>query len=200
VKNDSDDRPVATNQRPAVFLDRDGTIIEEVEYLSDIRDLRPFHGVRRSLQMLRNSGFAVVLVTNQSGVARGYFSEEFVRSVHARLEEMLSFKFDGIYYCPHGPDDGCDCRKPKPGMIRQAVEEIGIDLDQSYMIGDKSIDIDLAVRAGFPGLLVLTGYGVDNKGKQNIAEPIYLASDFNDACKWILAKNKKIRNMRSDSP
>lgn len=189
MNNGNGDRSVTTNQRPAVFLDRDGTIIEEVEYLSDIRDLRPFHGVGKSLQMLRNSGFAVVLITNQSGVTRGYFSEEFVRSVHTRLEEMLSFKFDGIYYCPHGPDDGCDCRKPKPGMIRQAVEEIGIDLNQSYMIGDKSTDVDLAVRAGFPGLLVLTGYGFDNKNKQNAAKTAYVASDFNDACKWILTKN-----------
>ncbi len=191
VKNGSGDWPVATNQRPAVFLDRDGTVIEEVEYLSDMRDLRPFPGVRESLQMLRNSGFAVVLVTNQSGVARGYFSEEFVRSAHARLEEMLSFKFDGIYYCPHGPDDGCDCRKPEPGMIRQAVEEIGIDLSSSYMVGDKSIDVELAARAGFPALLVLTGYGVEHQKKQNAAKAAYVAADLNDACRWILAKKTK---------
>ena len=179
------------SQRPAVFLDRDGTVIEEVEYLSDMRDLRPFPGVGESLQMLRNSGFAVVLVTNQSGVARGYFTEDFVQRVHARLEEMLSFKFDGIYYCPHGPDDGCDCRKPEPGMIRQAVEEIEIDLSSSYMVGDKSIDVEFAVRAGFPGLLVLTGYGVDNQNNPNnpnAAEAAYVAADLNDACRWILAK------------
>lgn len=175
-------------QRPAVFLDRDGTVIEEVEYLSDMRDLRPFPGVRESLQMLRNSGFAVVLVTNQSGVARGYFTVDFVQRVHARLEEMLSFKFDGIYYCPHGPDDGCDCRKPEPGMIRQAVEEIEIDLGNSYMVGDKSIDIELAARAGFQGLLVLTGYGVDQQSNRNIVEAAYVATDLNDACRWILQK------------
>ncbi len=176
------------NKKPAVFLDRDGTVIKEVEYLSNMRDLKPFTGVGKSLRMLRNSGFAVVLITNQSGVARGYFTMDFVESVHAKLEEMLSFKFDGIYYCPHGPDDGCDCRKPKAGMIRKAVEEIGIDLNNSYMIGDKSIDIELANSLGFPGLLVLTGYGFDQQNNRNAVETAYVAADLNDACRWILVR------------
>lgn len=144
---------------PAVFVDRDGTVIEEVNYLSDIRDLKPFDGAGSALQMLRDAGFLVVLITNQSGVARGYFTEDFVRLTHERLQEMIGFRFDGIYYCPHGPDDGCRCRKPEPGMIEQAALELGIDISASYMIGDKPADIELAARAGMKGVLVTTGYG-----------------------------------------
>jgi histidinol-phosphate phosphatase family protein len=100
-------------------------------------------------------------------VARGYFTVDFVRLTHERLQEMTGFRFDGVYYCPHGPDDGCRCRKPEPGMIEQAAAELGIDVASSYMIGDKPADIELAARAGMKGVLVTTGYGAETAGSAN---------------------------------
>jgi len=168
--------------KPAVFLDRDGTLIEDVHYLSRLEDIRPMPGAAECLGRLRAAGFAVVLITNQSGVARGYFSEEFVKQAHERLEDILGFRFDGIYYCPHGPDEGCGCRKPATGMAESAVRELNIDLAASFVIGDKPADIELALAAGMRGVLVLTGYGRESEGSVRAA---YVAHDLKDACAWI---------------
>jgi len=168
--------------RPAVFVDRDGTIIEDAEYLSDIRDLRPIPGASESLKRLRQAGFLVILVTNQSGVARGYFDEEFVRKTHQVLEGMLDFRFDSIYFCPHGPNQGCVCRKPATGMIDSAFRDLPIQREGSVVIGDKAADIELARNAGMPGILVRTG-----QGNQTIeVSPGFVAADINEACEWIL--------------
>ena len=171
--------------RPAVFLDRDGTVIEEVNYLSRIEDLRPIDGVSHSLQMLRDAGFSVVLITNQSGVARGYFTEDFVRLTHRELEARIGFAFDGIYYCTHGPDGGCRCRKPAPGMVEQAAADLGLDITRSFVVGDKTVDLELARQAGMPGILVLTGYG-GRIDQPTAAE--HVAPDINEACRWIITR------------
>ncbi|HEX9114396.1 MAG TPA: HAD family hydrolase, partial [Nitrospirota bacterium] len=122
----------------AVFLDRDGTVIEEVGYLSDLKQLRLIPGAAAAIRGLNDAGFKVVLVTNQSGVARGYFTEAFVRETHDLLEKMLGLegaRLDGVYYCPHHPKAGnsrytvvCDCRKPGTGMLEQAARELGVDI------------------------------------------------------------------------
>lgn len=170
------------SRRPAVFVDRDGTIIEDVEYLSDIGDLRPIPGASESLKRLRQAGFLVILVTNQSGVARGYFDEAFVRKTHQVLEEILDFRFDSIYFCPHGPNQGCICRKPATGMIDLAFRDFPIQRERSIVIGDKPADIELARNAGMLGILVQTG-----QGNQPVEiSPTFVAADIKKACEWIL--------------
>lgn len=129
----------------AVFLDRDGTIARDVPYCSRPEDLELLPGVGEAIRLLNESGYMVVIITNQSGIARGYFTEEMLGKIHQKLKDDLA-KFgahiDAIYYCPHHPDDGCDCRKPKPGLALQAAKEHHIDLIQSFFIGDKLQDIE----------------------------------------------------------
>ena len=154
--------------RPAVFLDRDGTMIEERGYLDRLDLVSPFPYTTDAIVRLRQAGFAVVVVTNQAGVARGYFDEPFVRSVHVHLDSLLgpAASPDAYYYCPHHPDgvvDGyavsCRCRKPSPGMIEQAAGDLGLDVARSFVVGDKWLDVGLANQAGARGILVRTGYG-----------------------------------------
>ena len=153
----------------AVFLDRDGTINEEMGYINHPERFIIFPFVAKSIKTFNELGLKVVVVTNQSGIARGYFSESLVKELHEKLQEKMmaeGAKIDAIYYCPHHPKEGkkkykidCNCRKPKPGMILKAVKEHGIDLRKSYMIGDRYKDIlfakNLKIKSGF----VLTGYG-----------------------------------------
>lgn len=152
----------------AVFLDRDGTMIEERGYLDRLDLVSPFPYTAESLVRLRHAGFAIVVVTNQAGVARGYFDEPFVRSVHAHLDALLGEAAapDAYYFCPHHPDgvvEGyarrCRCRKPAPGMIEQAAADLGLDVARSFVVGDKWLDVGLANQAGARGILVRTGYG-----------------------------------------
>jgi D-glycero-D-manno-heptose 1,7-bisphosphate phosphatase len=156
--------------RPAVFLDRDGTLIEDVGYLSDPSQVRVYRGAVPALRALRAAGYLLFIVTNQSGVARGYFPESAVKKVHRSIQERLKLKgarIDGFYYCPHYPgaivkaySKVCPCRKPKPGMVRQALKAFSVDLKKSYMVGDKLDDLHLASRAGLAGAyLVRTGNG-----------------------------------------
>jgi D-glycero-D-manno-heptose 1,7-bisphosphate phosphatase len=157
--------------RRAVFLDRDGTMIEERGYLNRLDLVAPFPYTAAAIARLREAGFAVVVVTNQAGIARGYFDEDFVRSVHAHLNTLLPPNAipDAYYFCPHHPDGVvaayrtvCRCRKPAPGMIEQAVADMGLDVSRSFVVGDKWLDIGLANQAGARGILVRTGYGADN--------------------------------------
>ncbi len=155
--------------RKAVFLDRDGTLIQERGYLKDPDQVALEQGAAEAVARLNRSGFAVVLVTNQSGVARGTYTEEDVAAVHRRLESLLEVedaRLDGVYYCPHYPEgvveeyrQSCTCRKPAGGMLLRAAEDLGIRLDGSYMIGDKLTDTEAARREGLTGILVRTGYG-----------------------------------------
>jgi len=183
----------------AVFLDRDGVISEEVGYLSDVSQLQLIPEAAQAVHLLNATGLKVFIITNQSGVARGFFSETQIKEVHRALETMLSAEkayIDAIYYCPHYPEGtiagyrrACDCRKPSPGMLNQAADEHGIDLTKSYLVGDKLTDIESAQRAGARGILVLTGYGKDEAEKiddDSPAKPVCIAQNLLEAAKWII--------------
>ncbi len=146
----------------AVFLDRDGTICEDVNYLARAEDLRVFPFAAEAIKLLNISNFLVILITNQSGIARGYFDENTLREIHEKLISELASNdatLDRIYFCPHKTDDNCNCRKPRTGMIEQATKDFAIDLEKSWTIGDKAIDVELGFNAGTKTVLVLTGYG-----------------------------------------
>jgi D-glycero-D-manno-heptose 1,7-bisphosphate phosphatase len=152
--------------RPAVFLDRDGTLIAERDYLADPAGVELIPGALSALRSLREAGLALVIVTNQSGITRGLYSEEDYSRVTERLESLFAeagIRMDGIYHCPHHPDfdGGCDCRKPGPGMYAKAARELGLDLRRSFYVGDKLSDVLPARRFGGEGLLVRTGYGLE---------------------------------------
>jgi D-glycero-D-manno-heptose 1,7-bisphosphate phosphatase len=177
----------------AVFMDRDGTLNEEVGYLSRMEQLRIYPQAYEAIRLINAAGLKAVVVTNQSGIARGYFTEDFVRSVHDRINELLGAegaRIDGFYVCPHHPVYGngiykqhCQCRKPEPGLLLQAADEMNIDLTRSYMIGDMLKDIEAGKKTGAKSILVKTGYG------SNIVRtdmPAYIAEDILDAVQWIM--------------
>ncbi len=156
-------------KRPAVFLDRDGTINLEKDYLYRIEDFEFIPGVPQAIKKLKQAGYLVIVVTNQSGVARGYFGLDDVTRLHEHIQKQLvaaGTGIDAFYVCPHHPEKGqgeylkkCDCRKGQPGLLIQAGADLGIDLQKSFMIGDKVADIEAAENAGCQPILVLTGYG-----------------------------------------
>jgi D-glycero-D-manno-heptose 1,7-bisphosphate phosphatase len=156
--------------KPALFLDRDGVVLEMVDYLNRVDQVALVPGVAAAIAGINRAGIPVAIVTNQSGVARGFLTETDLRDIHAHLEALLAregARVDGIYYCPHHPDIGdgpyrrqCDCRKPAPGMLKQAARDLGLDLARSVLIGDHATDIEAAQRAGIAhSILVLTGHG-----------------------------------------
>ena len=195
--------------RAAVFLDRDGTINEEVGYLDCLKKLKLLPGAAEAIRMINQGAMRAVVVTNQSGVARGFFDESFVEAVHGRLGEMLRKEdafLDGLYFCPHHPTEGrghyrgsCVCRKPAPGLIMQAMEELRLDPGRCYIIGDTLKDIEAGARAGIRGILVRTGYGQeeekalsgggsDAKTGAAAGRPVHIADNLLDAVKWILGE------------
>ena len=150
--------------RPAVFLDRDGTIIEEANYLADPGGVVLIPGVVEALTLLRDAGFALVVVTNQAGIARGFYGPEAYDAVARRLDELLEREglvLDATRYCPHHPDftGDCFCRKPAAGLFRQAAQELNLDLQNSFFVGDRIRDLLPALELGGEGILVRTGYG-----------------------------------------
>ena len=158
-----------TGKRRAVFLDRDGTINVEKSYLHKIEDFEFIPGAPEAIKRLKDAGFLVIVVSNQSGIGRGYFDEHAVDKLQRYIQSELAgynTSIDDFYFCPHHPEKGignykvvCDCRKGEPGMLIQAAKEYNIDLQKSFMIGDKLADIEAGQRAGCQSLLVLTGYG-----------------------------------------
>lgn len=148
---------------PAIFLDRDGTLIEEVNFLSRVDDLRIFPFTKTALEQFSAAGFLLFVVTNQSGIGRGLFTAEDMQNIHKALREEFGSLIRGFYYCPHLPDAGCDCRKPNTALIERAAGEHNIDLSRSWFIGDKDLDIQTGVNAGIKTCLVLTGYGMEHK-------------------------------------
>lgn len=158
-----------------VLIDRDGTLNVEKNYLSDPAELELIPGAAAAIQRLRAAGFGVVVVTNQSGIARGYFDLNRLDAIHARLRELLAAEgaaVDGIYICPHGPDDDCTCRKPLPGMIKQAMAEHGFDPRAAVVIGDKEADVELGRGVGATTFLVRTGHGRKTEAKGSNADHV----------------------------
>jgi D-glycero-D-manno-heptose 1,7-bisphosphate phosphatase len=157
-------------QEIGVFIDRDGTLTEEVGYINHPSRLRLYPWSAQAINALNQHGLKTIVVTNQAGIARGYFNEDLVTQVHQKLCAEMSregARLDAIYYCPHHPSVGeapyrqdCNCRKPKPGMLYRAVQEFGIDLSRSFVIGDRYGDVELARNAGARSIFVLSGYGL----------------------------------------
>ncbi len=189
----------------AVFIDRDGTLNEEVAYLNRLDQVRLLPGAAGAIRRINESGMKAVVITNQSGVARGFFDETFVEKTHAYLRNILRVEgatIDAFYFCPHHPTEGkgiylqaCGCRKPAPGMLLKAAEELGIDLRRSYLIGDALTDIEAGHRAGVKGILVRTGCGEESvaalaadpePGVGATSRPLYIAADLREAVAWIM--------------
>jgi histidinol-phosphate phosphatase family protein len=179
---------------PAVFLDRDGTLVREVGYLADVEDMELLPGVPLALHKLRATNFALVLVSNQSGVGRGFFPLERVYQANARLRRLLArhdVELDAIYFCPHRPEEECACRKPRAGLLERAAEDLLLDLRHSYMIGDKLLDAQTARGVGATGVLVRTGYGRDEEGRLtggSEPRPDLIAEDLLEAAEWVVRR------------
>lgn len=193
----------------AIFLDRDGTLNEEVGYLRSIDQFRLYPFTAQAVRRINDAGWLAIVITNQSGVARGYLTEPFLHQLHARMREELSdqagARIDQFYYCPHLPPGlsaagvaepvpGCDCRKPKPGMLHRAAAEWPIDLSQSYMIGDRYGDLMAGFKAGTEGILVRTGHGQEEIQRELPTwerPPRLIAENLLDAVEWILASSTR---------
>lgn len=185
--------------RPAVFIDRDGTLTEEVGYVNHPKRLRLLPRSGEAIRRLNAAGVPAVVVTNQAGIARGYFGEDVLQAVtgelHAQLERAGA-RLDGVYICAHHPTEGeppfrsqCDCRKPRPGLLLRAAAELGLDLRRSVMVGDKPSDLEVAPPVGARGVLVLTGYGLgewEYRRERFRVAPDHVASDLLDAVEWAL--------------
>jgi D-glycero-D-manno-heptose 1,7-bisphosphate phosphatase len=185
--------------KPAIFIDRDGTLSEEVGYVNHLSRFRLLPFAVDAVRLINQSGFLAVLVTNQAGVARGYFPEPLIEEVHALVRQKMKdggARLDGIFYCPHHPSAGeapyrqdCECRKPKPGLLRQAEKELGIDASRSWVIGDRYPDMEVAWAVGARGALVRTGYGEGEllyKGPRWLRPPDLVASNLIEAVERIL--------------
>jgi D-glycero-D-manno-heptose 1,7-bisphosphate phosphatase len=179
-----------------VFVDRDGTIAEEMGYLNHVSRFHMFPFVPGAIRRLNDANLLVVVITNQSGVARGYFPETLVHAIHDRMTQQLAAEnvhVDAIYYCPHSSEDRCGCRKPKPGLLERAAREHCLDLRQSFVIGDRYADIELAHRVGARGILVRTGYGQGELAWKVATwpkPPDFVAEDLAAASDWILRQKR----------
>jgi len=156
---------MSNRPKPAIFVDRDGTLIEEVDHLSNVDELRLYSYTREAVRIAKERGYLVIVVTNQSGIGRSYFDEGAMMSIHENIQQQLDGAIDGFYFCPHLPDAGCNCRKPATGMIDAARSDFEIDMSGSWIIGDKSLDVLTGVNAGIKSALVLTGYGMGHREK-----------------------------------
>ncbi len=183
----------------AVFLDRDGTIASDVPYCSRVEDFKILPGVPRGIRLLNEHGFKVVVITNQSGIARGYFTEQTLSLIHHKMKEDLQEHgafVDAIYFCPHHPDDDCECRKPKARLLLRAAQDIGIDLRLSYMIGDDARDVQAGKTAGCKTVWITAD--PDNiKSKPQHESPDHIACSLYQAVEWVLhdAQSKVVHSM-----
>jgi len=190
--------------RPAVFLDRDGTIIREADYLRSTSEMRLLPRAAEAIRRLNEAGFAVVVATNQSGIARNLLSEADLEGIHDALRRRLAkrgAKLDAIYYCPHHPEGAipryrrrCACRKPAPGMLLRAASELDLDLSRSFAVGDGERDVTAGCRAGCHTVLVRTGYGVETeKAAGGEIGADHVADNLLDAVVWILKQRQARR-------
>lgn len=171
----------------AVFLDRDGTIARDVHYCRRPEDFELLPTVPEAIKVLNDSGFKVVVITNQSGIARGYFTEQTLASIHQKMVNELAIhgaKVDAIYYCPHHPDDGCECRKPGTALFHRAARELDIDFSLSYVIGDLHMDMEAGRALGCKTVLVTTG---PENAKKPSDPPDYIADSLIQAARWVVA-------------
>ena len=182
---------IHTAPRPAAFIDRDGTLIEEVNFLSRVDDLRIFPYTAEAIRRLKDTGFLIIVVTNQSGIGRQIYSEADMRSIHDEIQHQLGNAIDGFYFCPHLPDAGCQCRKPNLGMIRSAGNDFALDMNGSWMIGDKRLDVETGFNAGIGTAMVRTGYGRVHS-VQLVREPDIIADDLLQAVTQILEFKKSV--------
>lgn len=186
-------------RKAAVFLDRDGTINEQMGYINHVTRFQMLPRAAEAIQLLNQKDVPVVVVSNQSGLARGYFPKEVLDQVHDKMNASLveqGAHVDGIYYCPHHPEakeaefrKACQCRKPKTGLFEQAAADLGLDLQRSYVVGDRFSDLKAAANCGATGVLVLTGYGrgdLEYVGPELDIKPDHVAEDLYDAVVWIL--------------
>ena len=190
--------------RPAVFIDRDGTLTEEVGYVNHPSRLRMLPRSAAAIRRLNAAGIAAVVVTNQAGIARGYFSAEVLAAVNNALVSQLKDEgahLDGVYVCPHHPSEGeppyrmvCECRKPKPGLLLRAASDLSLDLSRSTLVGDKGSDLIAARAVGARGVLVLTGYGLgewEYRRSALPAAPDHVAADLLGAVEWVIQENAR---------
>ena len=181
-------------QAAAVFLDRDGTIIEDVDYLNHPKDIKFFPGAVAAIKQLNEAGYKVIIISNQAGIARGLLTEDLLQTIDKTIHKQVlsgGGHVDGSYYCPHHPDHGvypykqiCECRKPHPGLLKKAQKDLNLDLSKSFMVGDKATDIEAGQRAGVTTIFVQTG-----RDKQAPAD--FTANDLPAAVGWILKKAGK---------
>jgi D-glycero-D-manno-heptose 1,7-bisphosphate phosphatase len=183
--------------RPAVFLDRDGTLVEEAGYLDRLERLVFFPYSVDAVRLLNRANLAVVIVTNQAGIARGIFKDSFVAEAHRHIASRLSAggaRVDGFYYCPHHPEavieeyrKSCDCRKPQPGLLKRAASDLDLALDRSFVVGDRWHDLEAGERVGARGVLVRTGYGKTEEASPHAnVKPSAIVDNVMEAVSWIL--------------
>jgi len=171
----------------AVFIDRDGTININFGYIDNPDDFKIYPGVKEGIRRLKEKGFKIIVITNQSGIGRGYFSEEVVEKIHEKMKKELSENVDGIYFCPHRPDEKCNCRKPNIQLLEKAASDLDIDIDDSFMIGDRMLDVEAGEKLGCKTVLV-----PENKEKIKVemeeskVKPDFICADFYSGVKWIL--------------
>ncbi|MGD8504848.1 MAG: HAD family hydrolase [Syntrophobacterales bacterium] len=191
-------KSAASKSHVAVFLDRDGTINEQMGYINHLDRFVLLPNVAEAIRRINASGLKAIVVTNQSGASRGYFPMELIDQVHQKMCRLLEDEgafLDGIYTCIHAPPregkgEGCDCRKPGIGLMRQAADELELDLKKSYVVGDRFTDVETARNAGAKALLVLTGYGrgeLEFLGPVSETKPDFIAEDLLEAVDWILS-------------
>ncbi len=182
----------------AVFLDRDGTINEEMGYINHLDRFVLLPSAAAAIRRINESGLKAVVITNQSGAARGYFPVDLIDQVHQKMSDLLEEEgafLDGIYTCTHAPPSkgesgGCSCRKPKIGLMKQAAQELSLDLEKSYVVGDRFKDVEMARNAGAKAILVLTGYGkgeLEFLGPSSKVRADFVAKDLAEAVEWILS-------------
>ncbi|MGI6655565.1 MAG: D-glycero-beta-D-manno-heptose 1,7-bisphosphate 7-phosphatase [Desulfobulbus sp.] len=194
------------NLQPAVFLDRDGTINEQMGYINHLSRFQLLPGVGRAIRSLNALGLPVVVATNQSGLGRGYFPDALLDEVHAEMQRLLALegaRLDAIYVCPHHPEakveryrQDCDCRKPRPGLLVQAAADLHLDLTRSYVVGDRWSDLRCGAAVGAATILVLTGYGRGEAcyiGPHQQVQPTHVAEDLVAAAAWIASREQQGR-------
>lgn len=185
-------------KQKAIFLDRDGTINVDPGYLGDPEKFHFLPGVINALTRLREAGYLIFVVSNQSGIARGFFRDEDLKKIHDKMAAALrgeGIVLDGIYYCPHHPAEQCSCRKPSPKMVLEASRSYGIELRESFFIGDRVSDIETGKNAGCRTILVLTGAGEETLRELPASpQPDHVARDLSGAVSWILGRPKKKKN------